>query len=461
MGKRIRFVSGTALLAAACVLPGSATAQSPNLTIGKRHWLASRYGEALPPLTAFRVERYGRTAEVDYMLGTSGCRTGRREWGARVLNFVLYSYPLTAPSRATVAAERDRCRRGGVLGPLAADARRAIGTAIVAGAAARGKIYNFGNRSVAAYPARRTRELTPTELESRLVPIGQSSRITEVLESFAVPNSRVMVVGRYAFVTTAGQSDDELNRLRAQLDRFVDFLASEYELVVPDRYITIYLLPTISAVQQVAARVHGLDVSPSTLGYGFQDDLSAVGLVSRTESGTLLHELFHLLVRASFGDIPQWLDEGVAALYEVADERSGRFVGLPNWRGRVLQQRWTTRPPLLDVISSPWFAFDQVEAAQEEYALPLERMAEHLATARYFVLYLQERGTLGRVFRAFRTRDPGASDDPGQAAVALVERELGPIANLQADYDRWLEGVVREPRRSNAGAAAQTLPDDE
>ena len=35
-------------------------------------------------------------------------------------------------------------------------------------------------------------------------------------------------------------------------------------------------------------------------------------------------------------------------------------------------------------------------------------------------LYLQERGALKQIFASFRARDPGETDDPGRAGVAIV-----------------------------------------
>ena len=137
---------------------------------------------------------------------------------------------------------------------------------------------------------------------------------------------------------------------------------------------------------------------------------------------------------------------------------------MPNWRGRVLRESWDRRPSLASVIASPWFAFDSTDAASDSEA-SLEQMAEQLATARYFALYLQDRGRLRSLFRAFRDRDPGAADDPAAAAVSLVEANLGPIAQVQQDYDQWVHRVVQEPEPGNPAAqrsiprAPQSIPD--
>lgn len=423
-------------------MAGSAGGADTNYTTGKQHWLAAAYPLAYPPLYSYRGGPYGRTAEVDYMLGTSACRMdGRQSWGARVLNYILYSYALTEKSRQQVLVERDLCRSGGALAALTPESRNGlddlIGTS--ATATARGKMFYFAeDESIAAYPAKRKREMTRAELEARLVPVGEAERIAAVLRPLAPKGARVRTVGRFAFVTGAGQTDAELNEIAAQLERYVTFLTAEYELAVPADYLTIYLAPSIDAVREIAERVHGLDVSPSTLGYTFQDDFSAAVFTVGPQTGTLRHELFHLLVRSSFGDIPQWLDEGIAGLYEVSKADADRFVGLPNWRGRVLRELWGQRPKLNEVITSPWFGFDSTDG-RSGLEGDTARIALNLATARYFALFLQERKKLRPLYQAFKSRDPGAADDPASAAVALVESQLGPLDDLDRDFSAWFQ----------------------
>ena len=449
-----------ALLALAAA--SQADAQSANYTRGRDNWLATRYPAAFPPLRLHRGEPYGRTAEVDYMLGTSGCRiSGQRPWGARVLNYVLYSYALTSESRAQVQAQRDLCAAKGKLAALPPEARQRLDRLVPAGATARGKMFSFDDdKTIAAYPARQTRALERAELERRLVAVGDPGKMETVLRSLAPAQARTRVTGRYAFVTTAGQTDAELDAIAAMLDRYVGFLQSEYGIRPPPHYLTLYLVEDIGDVQSVADSIHGLDVSPSTLGYAYQDDLSTVALIRGTQAGTLLHELFHLLVRGSFGDIPQWLDEGIAGLYEVSAARGGRQEGLPNWRGRVLRNGWSERPTLASIVSSPWFAFDLTGQDNPGFVMPAERMALHLATARYFALFLQQRGQLGQVYRAFRERDPGAAEDPAKGALTLVEARLGPMDGVQAEFDRWFQAIADEDGTNRPDTIGKTLPNN-
>ncbi len=434
------------LLAAAmglvCVgLP--AAAQVDNYKIGKERWIEAHYPQAYPPLITYRAAPRGRTADVDYMLGTSGCRIAdKRQWGGRVLNYVLYSYALTETSRERVIKERDQCQSTSTLAALTPQAIGGLDHLVAAGATAQGKLFYFsGSQAAAAYPARQVKALSDEEVDRRHVAVGQAAQMKAALAPLAPDGARVVIVGRYAFVTGAGQSDATLGALARQLDSYVAFLQSQYGITPPADYLTLYLMPDIASVRRIADKVHGLDVSPSTLGYAYQSDLSVTAMVAGGQSGTLLHELFHLLVRESFGDIPQWLDEGIASLYEVSARRGDRYEGLPNWRGRVLEMLWSDRPRLDEVVASPWFGFDMTAGELRGGDLSTERIAVHLAEARYFALYLQDKGKLQQVYRAFQARDPGGADDPGAAAVALVEHELGPMGMVQGDFERWFRTV--------------------
>jgi hypothetical protein len=150
--------------------------------------------------------------------------------------------------------------------------------------------------------------------------------------------------------------------------------------------------------------------------------------------GTLKHELFHLLVRSHFGDIPPWLDEGMAALYEVSRQQGGQLVGLPNWRGAFLERYRELRPSLERLVAMDWATFDAAGADS------IPQAVQH-ATARYFMLYLQEINRLRHVYHAFRQRNPGEplAEDPAR----LLAEALGrPLAEVETSFANWLPLVL-------------------
>ena len=299
------------------------------------------------------------------MLGTSACRMEtRRRWGYDVLDWMLYAYALTFDSRTVVARERKLCHS-----VLAAELVNAPLEALreerAAGMTGFGKIFYWANEEQQpyfSYPIRRMRPMERADLIARLVEIDEEERALMTAREL-LPDAQALVYDHFLIVSASGHTESDLVSIGQTLARFLRFLETTYDISPPRHYVTVYLVNDSQDLSEMAARLHGLDVSPATVGYAFVDDASVVGTVPGTAAGTILHELFHLLVRAEFGDIPQWLDEGIASLYEVSGRRGDHYMGLPNWRGPVLAGLWAERPSVEDLIRTEWFLFDDPEQA--------------------------------------------------------------------------------------------------
>jgi len=441
-------------LVSTIALAGPALAQTP-YELGRNNWSMGRYVLAKPPLLTHRATRGGRTAEVDYMLGTSGCRiSGSRSWGGRVLNFILYNYPLSRNGRELVSTELRQCRSTAAVAALSSGAVSGI-KSLAPGATASGKMwYSGGANPVPAHPARLLRPFYPGDLEERRIRVGEAQRYTAMLDDIAPDHARVKVIGRYGFVTFSGHSDAELQTIATLLERYSTFLSNEYGLAPPEDYISIYLSPDISRLTQAAEKIHHLGISPSTLGYAYPEDYSVSAAVTGTGVGTVLHELFHLNLRLTYGDMPQWLDEGIASLYEVSRRSGSTWEGLPNWRGKLLAVPAAERPSLREVIASPWFDFDGVSGG----AAISTAQARQLALARYFALYLQTRGLLDDTFRAFRDREVGSADDPALQAVQMVEGIAGPLSTLEPAFWQWFDGIKERDDNFLPGVVSKEEP---
>lgn len=436
----------------ACLAPAPPAAAQDAYETGRQAWRAGDYRLAHDALLAYRAQPYGRRPDVDFMLGTSGCRLpDRRLWGADVLDWMLYAYALTHKSREIVAGERDLCRQVAV-STLVDTGIDEIVEERAAGMTGYGKTFYWAEREqqpVASYPIRRLRDIPREAFSDRLVPVGEDERALRMARRLA-PDGRVAVQDRLLLISRAGHSAADLDSIARTLNRFLRFLDATYGIQPPGHYLTVHLVDSHYAVRQLAAELHGLDVSEATVGYTFVDDASVVAAVAGTAVGTVLHEMFHLLVRARFGDIPQWLDEGIASLYEVSGRRGDRYFGLPNWRGRVLETLWSRRPSVEELIRTEWFLFDdpeQVAAVERAGESPHEfldksegqRQAASTAFARYFLLYLEQRGELVPAFRAIRDRGFTTLDgDSRDHAVRLVEAALGRSAEeLDAEFVAW------------------------
>jgi len=209
---------------------------------------------------------------------------------------------------------------------------------------------------------------------------------------------------------------------------------------MPDWKITVYVVSQIDPLRRLAGMIHGIEIPYDAIGYSYQDDLSIVVLCRERYTGTMWHELFHVMARTTFGDIPPWLDEGVAALYEVSELHGDSAAGLKNWRGRVLKQLWHDRPDLRRLVAMDWREFDRLRGESDARA----QAANH-ATSRYFALYLQQKGLLQRVFNAIRQQTPATTTlPPGEAAIKSIEEICGKsIRELDDEFASWFQQVER------------------
>lgn len=242
-----------------------------------------------------------------------------------------------------------------------------------------------------------------------------------------------------AVSTPVGMED--LKRVGESLEEYLRFFVSEYGMRPPSSLITVYFARDLAQLHDLARTLHGVDLAPGSIGYSFPADQSMVGWADGRAYGTFAHELFHVMVRNNFGDIPPFLDEGMAALYEVSRFEGSRAVGVNNWRGDILNRSWAERPKIRDLVQMNRSAFDDIGGLSDRPVAGQNQAATH-ATARYLMLYLQERDELLPVYKAFLTRR--VNDRPAAQAVLLLESVLGrSLDAVDADFAAWFKASPR------------------
>lgn len=334
------------------------------------------------------------------------------------------------------------------------------------------------------------REIPLEELTDRLFEISDQETGVRQVQRLLGSLFKVESLGHFILASSSRHTQSQLRDIGRDLEQVLHFFASQYKIPIPRHLITVYMVPDAWKLRQLAEKVHGMRVSEASIGYSFRDDLSIVGVIPRMYSGTLRHELFHLMVRSDFGDIPPWLDEGMAALYEVSQiigvqkaqeqlKRAGfdpgpidgilgqkteealrqyqakhglpqtcvldeatrsslevqySIVGLPNWRGDVLKRFWNGRPSIEELVKMSWSSFDN---AEEDYEAT--QQATNHAMARYFILYLQDKQKLVEVYNAFRDRKVrNVQIDPGKDAVHLLESILQKsLSEVDQEFTQW------------------------
>jgi len=228
----------------------------------------------------------------------------------------------------------------------------------------------------------------------------------------------------------------DLKRVGGSLGDYLRFFVAEYGMRSPSALITVYFANNLSQLVSLARTLHGIELAPGSIGYSFSPDQSMVGWADDKAYGTFAHELFHVVVRNNFGDIPPFLDEGMAALYEESGFEGNRIVGVPNWRGPILSKGWTERPSIKDLVQMNRSAFDDI--AGPDQAVAGDKQSVNHASARYFMLYLQQRGELLAVYKVFLNRK--MSDQPAAQNVALLESTLGrALVTVDAEFAAWFK----------------------
>jgi len=401
-------------------------------------WKSGSYQHVLDRLFEYRELAYGKTAEVDYMIATSACRLpGMEKWGSQFFHWILNYYNLETANRQRIQNEMNMCASN--IAPQAVNFSSRWSTMGSAGVS--GKAYywlNSENSALSNNPVKVIRELSYEELNRRLFPPGQGDSAAAATRERVGSTYKIQSSGPFVVATSGHQSAGAIDTMISALTLYMNFYQRKYHIPAVSHLITMYLVPEQASLRQLAGKIHGIEVNQASIGYSFRDDMSIVGVIPGNIYGTLAHELFHLMARNNFGDIPPWLDEGNAALYEVSRVSGDSVYGIPNWRGAVLQQFWELRPTVDSLVRMNWQAFDNAPGDFEARG----QAANH-ATARYFILYLQQTGRLFDIYEAFRKRSVTKSEQlPADESAALVESVLGkPLSVVDNEFAGWFKSL--------------------
>jgi hypothetical protein len=235
-------------------------------------------------------------------------------------------------------------------------------------------------------------------------------------------NHRVIV--RPPFVLAGNLSEQSLDQhYRNTILPTAQALELAYFDFAPNEPITILLYST---EDEYAAAARKLDRRNTVNYYGYyiRPDRRIV-LNVQTGAGTLAHELTHALAHFDFPNMPEWFDEGLAAVYEEADfsDDGLQLIGVSNWRLNHLlhaMQKGQLR---------------SLEALITTRRIRAERQSIDYAHARYFCLYLQERGLLPFFYRKFKAN--AASDPSGLKTLTKLFGKSN-LDSVDRDFRQWV-----------------------
>ncbi|WP_310393430.1 hypothetical protein [Hymenobacter sp.] len=463
-------------------------------------WTQRQYQQVALLLKEYRKQPYGRNLEVDYMIATSWCQLQREQsLVTRRFAWMLQHYSMSKPMRRTIEVEHSKCTAAlsAAAGPDPVTYNIIFSSIRSTGGYAGGKTFyqfNFNNATVVSEPAQIVAEIAEEEFEQRKI---LASRQDSALGPFQRALATSRTVGNKPvnycqdvyrgscntartehFLLTGGSDHPQaaLERIGAELESYLRFYRRAYRMETPPQFLTVYVAASADQLRRIAEIQHGIRITDGAIGYSFQNDLSLAAAVPYAGQGTLQHELFHLLARVNFGDIPPWLDEGMAALYEVSATGPAGIRGLPNWRGRVLYEfgahpvlnrPWKAlsgslkgepdlalKRTIAELMAMPWDQFDGYAenlSPTEEHgpkgALTLQEQAYNHALARYFALFLQEKGCLPAVYQKFRQQEPDLEQTLGSSEQLLAAAVGKPLPRIEKEFNQWLAATVEKQRQ--------------
>lgn len=403
------------------------------------------YDKVFDSALKLRKQVYGKNAVIDYFIAKCLCLDGHKEKSTYCFNSIIKNHKLSGPRKAFIQQEISTCNAP----PAESEENLAtspdfsyinnvsLPEASVGGKM--GKVYD-------CYSGSQTINLgtmvSLDELESRLFAINQKHAAFQKVSSIVNSNYKIDTSGRYVFVTLKKYPLDSVNYAATKLEDAYRFFVKYYGLRAPDKLITVYILPNQTSLRKVAQLVHGIKLPDPNIGYSNLSDLSLLGLGDAKHLGTLYHELFHLIIRTDLGDIPAFLDEGLASLYSVSKWNGDQLIGHNRpWRleelreAKSAQDRLLQIPPLEKLINYSWDEFDGQETKN------VCQVAVNYALSNFLMIYLQEKNLLQKMVTAFKER-PFVPTDFGELKTNLEifnEVVKDSIKNFTIKFDAWFK----------------------
>lgn len=232
------------------------------------------------------------------------------------------------------------------------------------------------------------------------------------------------IIVRPPYVLAGNVSESELDRqYRETILPTARALSLAFFDQTPDEPITLLLFSSEEAYRNASWHLDRRNTA-DYYGYYIRPDRRIVLNLS-TGDGTLAHELTHALAHFDFPQMPGWFDEGLASVFEEADFSPDglQLVGVSNWRlNHLLHAMQRRRLKTLESLITA----RKVDSDNQEV---------QYAQARYFCLYLQDRGLLPFFYRKFRRK---YSSDPSGARTLCSVLGTDDFDSIDRDFRRWV-----------------------
>jgi hypothetical protein len=200
-----------------------------------------------------------------------------------------------------------------------------------------------------------------------------------------------------------------------------EVMTKSYFTKRPDKPVTILLFADANSYAVWAKKLFNDTELPH---YGYFRPTERTMLMNiATGGGTLVHELTHSLISADFPAVPDWFNEGLGSLHEQCTIGDDRVTGLVNWRLPALKQA---------IEGGKLQSLESLLIGEKFYGA---EQGIHYAHARYFCMYLQQKGLLEKFYRRLHDKPDGP-----RASVDAVEAVTGAkIADVEKAFLAWVK----------------------
>ena len=197
----------------------------------------------------------------------------------------------------------------------------------------------------------------------------------------------------------------------------------------PERAISVYLFPEERSYNRYC-KTRWSEACSSPYGFYLHAERRIVMNVG-LGVGTLTHELVHPLVESDFPRAPDWINEGIASLFEQFYlPKPGEIRGGKNWRHPRLMRGLRSKIERAHASLPALFAM-----SDEVFRGELEDL--NYATARYFCQWLDSKDQLWPFYQ--RWRDNHATDPTGEKSFLAVTGKTP--AEADAEWARWAQSL--------------------
>jgi len=195
----------------------------------------------------------------------------------------------------------------------------------------------------------------------------------------------------------------------------------------PTQAISVYLFPDAKPYEAYCQKRYGAACGTP---YGFyRPGERRIVMNAGPGIGTLTHELVHPIVETDFPQAPEWINEGIASLFEALSMPApGQIHGVKNWRHPRLLRALRSEKERAEASLPTLFGMSDSTFRNDDEDL-------HYATARYFCQWLDQQGQLWPFYQ--RYRDNYAQDPTGALSFQAITGKTPAEANEA--WARWVK----------------------